>query len=145
MRAISLTLLCLFIFTGLAPALSKDDNRMKTAEQAFKEKRYADAKAVFDDLKDKPVYREKSLLYLAMLYYETGQVESSLEGLKDFNRYVTEATDVSLKTSADNLADEINEGFSTLDSDSDQRPGDLSLECLLNLHVAGILQPAQVG
>lgn len=115
MRAISLTLLCLFIFTGLAPALSKDDNRMKTAEQAFKEKRYADAKAVFDDLKDKPVYREKSLLYLAMLYYETGQVESSLEGLKDFNRYVTEATDVSLKTSADNLADEINEGFSTLD------------------------------
>ena len=116
MKKIVSILMCLLVISGSnAFAASKNDNKMKSAEQAFKEKRYADAKAIFDKLKDKPKYREKSYLYLAMTYYETGWIENALEGLRNFKRYNTDKTDLTLITAAENLKKEISNNFNTLD------------------------------
>lgn len=103
------------LFEGAIMASTKNDNRIKIAEQAFSEKRYADAKAIFADLQDKSEYRSKSLLYIAMINYETGQIENALIGLDDFRRRADKSADAALLGAADNLTSEISKNFGSLD------------------------------
>ena len=116
MKKITALTICLFILLGAsALAASKDENRMETAEQAFKEKKYTEAKAIFNSLKDKPKFREKCYLYLSMAYYETGFIENAIDCSNKFNSYVTDKTDLTLITASDNLTLEIETNYSKLD------------------------------
>jgi len=116
MKKIAIINLALAIlWSGAVLASTKDDNRLKIAEQAFKEKRYTDAKIIFTDLKEKSQYRSKSLLYLAMINYETGQIENTLAGLDEFKRYADNRADAPLLGAVDNLTSEIASDFAMLD------------------------------
>jgi hypothetical protein len=108
-----LILLLLLFQTGIAS--KKDDVRMKAAEQALSEGKYADVKAVFEDLKDNPQYRQKCYLYLAMIYHQNGQVENALASINDFKRYITDKTDISLLTASQNLEEEIGKSYDNLE------------------------------
>ncbi len=110
-----LLLTMLLLIFGIAAASTKDDNRIKVAERALSEGKYIEAKATFEDLKDNPQYRQKCYLYLAMIYYQGGQIENSLVSLADFKRYVTEKTDVSLIKASENLNNEIDKNYGVLD------------------------------
>lgn len=113
-RLILIYLGMIMVFNGAVIASTKNDNRIKIAEQAFYEKRYADARAIFADLQDKSEYRSKSLLYLAMINYETGQIENALIGLDDFRRRADKTADAALIGAADNLSNEISNNFGIL-------------------------------
>jgi len=147
MKKFTAITVCLFVMWGASDlAASKDDNRMETAEQAFKEKSYTDAKAIFNSLKDKPKFRAKCYLYLAMTYYETGFIENTIDCLNKFKSYVTDKTDLTLLTAADNLTNEIESNFSALDivifSQEEQKGVDPGYYNLLFLSEGG-LNPAQ--
>lgn len=139
--------LCLALFLkGAALASTKNDNRIKIAEQAFNEKRYADAKTIFADLQDKSEYRSKSLLYLAMINYETGQIENALIGLDDFRRRADKTADAALIGAADNLSTEISNNFSLLNMAIFDGNGSRSVDpgyYSLNFTSQGGLNPAQ--
>jgi DNA-binding SARP family transcriptional activator len=115
MKKIILILFALWLLPVLAGAVSKDDNRMKAAEQALSDKRYSDAKATIESLKDNPKYRDKCNLYLALILYDNGQIDEALNALSDFKRYTTDKTDASLTKTAENLEKEINSGYSSLE------------------------------
>jgi hypothetical protein len=115
MKKIIPILIAVWLLPALAAAASKDDNRMKAAEKAMSEKRYADAKATFMSLKDSPKYREKCHLYLSLIFYENGQIDNALTALDDFKRYVTDKTDVSLIKTSENLENELDNSYSSLE------------------------------
>jgi hypothetical protein len=146
MKTITVFLMSMLMIAGSVAASTKDENRMKAAEQAFAEKRYADAKATFENLKDQPQFRDKSYLYLAMIYHETGQVENAMAGLIDFKRYITDKTDVSLIRASENLSEEINKDYNTLDIAIFQQPDQKGVEAGfydLVFRSEGGLNPAQ--
>jgi hypothetical protein len=119
---------------------------MKIAEQAFSERRYADAKAIFTDLQDKSEYRSKSLLYLAMINYETGQIENALFGLEEFKRKADKTTDAALFGAADNLSTEISNNFAILNLAIFDGNGSRTVDpgyYSLNFASQGGLNPAQ--
>lgn len=147
MKRIILICLSLAIFlAGATLASTKNDNRIKIAEQAFNEKRYADAKTIFSDLQDKSEYRSKSLLYLAMINYETGQIENALIGLDDFRRRADKSADAALIGAADNLTTEISNNFGLLNMAIFDGNGSRSVDpgyYSLNFASQGGLSPAQ--
>jgi hypothetical protein len=115
MKKIILLLIILGILPVFAIAASKDDNRMKAAEQALSDKRYADARSTFESLQDNPKYRDKCHLYLAMILYDNGQIDNALDAIGEFKHYVTDKTDISLVKTSENLENEINSGYSSLE------------------------------
>jgi hypothetical protein len=115
MKKMIFTAACLLFIFSPVMSSTRDDNSMTVAEQAFKDKKYSEAKTIFEELKDKPKYREKAYLYLAMIYHETGQVENALSGMKKFQSYITDKTDISLLATAENLNEEIQNNYATLD------------------------------
>jgi hypothetical protein len=145
-RFVVINLVLAILLGGAAMASTKNDNRIKIAEQAFKEKRYADAKTIFSDLQEKSEYRSKSLLYLAMINYETGQIENAIAGLEDFKRRADNTADAPLLGAADNLAIEISNDFGMLDLAVFDGNGSRTIDpgyYSLNFSSQGGLNPAQ--
>jgi hypothetical protein len=131
---------------GAVMASTKNDNRIKIAEQAFKEKRYVDAKTIFAELQEKSEYRSKSLLYLAMINYETGQIENAIVGLDDFKRKANKSADAALLGAAENLAIEVDNNFGMLDLAVFDGNGSRTIDpgyYSLNFSSQGGLNPAQ--
>jgi hypothetical protein len=126
MKKIIILLVILTFAPNLVFGSTKNESRMRTAEKALAEKKYADAKAVFEDLKDNPTFREKCYLYLAMIYNETGQIENAQAALADLKRYVTDKTDITILKSSEGIDEEINKHYANLDIaifDERERPG----------------------
>jgi hypothetical protein len=115
MKKIIMPLLGILALCSVAAAGGKDENRMKAAEQAMSQRKYTEARATFEDLKDVPRFREKCHLYLAMLYNEQGQVDNAQVELREFERFVTDKTDATLLKSSETLSSEIGDHYGILD------------------------------